>query len=148
MNNTLFEKSCGAVVFTRTENYIKYLLVKSVEGIWGFPKGHMMVGESERQTALREIKEETDLDVRLIDGFRIIDEYLISPRGDKPAINKQVVYFLATFKDQMFTPQESEISEIVLTGFDTAISLFSFDGHRRVLTTANDFLLPHLNLLN
>ena len=71
------EKSCGAVVFTRVNGEIKYLLIKSVTGFYGFPKGHVEIGESETQTALREIFEEVGLRVRLIPDFRREDEYYI-----------------------------------------------------------------------
>ena len=50
-----YEKSCGAVVFTRIDNNIKYLLIQNLEGIYGFPKGHVEDGESETQTAIREV---------------------------------------------------------------------------------------------
>ncbi len=143
MNETSSEKSCGAVVFIEQDHKFKYLLVKSLAGIWGFPKGHTIMGESEQQTALREIKEETNVDVNLLDGFRIVDEYVIPPKNATPIVNKQAVYFLATFRDQACAPQESKISEIALVDFDTAVSLFSFEGHKRILTSANAFLLSN-----
>ena len=40
------EKSCGAVVFTRAEEGIRYVLVQSFEGKFGFPKGHMEGSEN------------------------------------------------------------------------------------------------------
>ena len=55
------EKSCGAVVFTRLNGEIKYVIIQSLAGYYGFPKGHMEAGESEKQTALREVYEETGL---------------------------------------------------------------------------------------
>ena len=62
----LYEKSCGAIVFHRFKDGIKVLLVKNRNGkYWSFPKGHVEKGESEHQTAAREIKEETGLEVRL-----------------------------------------------------------------------------------
>lgn len=57
------ETSAGAVVFTETDGIIKFVLVKSVAGVWGFPKGHPEDGESEREAAEREIREETSLEV-------------------------------------------------------------------------------------
>ena len=45
------EKSCGAVVFTRTGSDIRYLIIQSKEGIYGFPKGHVEDDETEQQTA-------------------------------------------------------------------------------------------------
>ena len=47
-----YEKSCGAVVFTKINNEIRYVLVQQSEGFHGFPKGHMEDGETEEQTAV------------------------------------------------------------------------------------------------
>ena len=59
------EKSCGALVYRITQSGQKELLfIKHRHGThWSFPKGHMEEGESEVQTALREVKEETGSDI-------------------------------------------------------------------------------------
>ena len=57
------EKSCGAVIFNNED---KVLIVKHNAGHWDFPKGHMEAGETEKQTALREVKEETKIDIHII----------------------------------------------------------------------------------
>ena len=72
-----YEKSCGAVVFTRVDGEIRYLLIKSLTGTYGFPKGHVEAGETEIQTARREIFEEVGLSVELLSGFRREDKYRI-----------------------------------------------------------------------
>ena len=69
-----YEKSCGAVVFTKENNEYKFLIVKQLQGFHGFPKGHMEADETEEQTALREIFEEVGVKANLIDGFRVVDE--------------------------------------------------------------------------
>ena len=61
-----YEKSCGAVIFDGD----KVLVIQQVKGHWGFPKGHVENGETEIETALREIKEETNLDVEIISRGR------------------------------------------------------------------------------
>ena len=64
-----YEYSCGAVVFTRIGGEPHYVLVRAKDqpmGCHGFPKGHMEAGETEEQTALREIYEEVGLRVRLL----------------------------------------------------------------------------------
>ena len=66
----LYEKSCGAVIFYKSRQNTKILLVKNSNGrYWSFPKGHIEDGENEHQTAIREIKEETGLDVVIKRAF-------------------------------------------------------------------------------
>ncbi len=133
------ETSCGAVVFTRVADEIRFVIIRSVTGCYGFPKGHIEQGESEQQTALREIKEETGLDVTLLDGFRTTESY-VWMREDGKKIDKQVVYFLAEFRDQTPVPQETEIADVTLMRYEDAMAVFQFDSSRRILTEANEFL--------
>ena len=86
------EHSCGAVIFTREGGGIRYVIIESIEGIFGFPKGHMEDGETERETALREIREVVGLVPRLIDGFEAVERY---PLPRKKDTMKQVTFFLA-----------------------------------------------------
>ena len=53
------EKSCGIIPYLLIDNEIHYLLVKQNNGFICFPKGHVEIGESEEETALRECFEET-----------------------------------------------------------------------------------------
>ena len=132
-----YEKSCGAVVFTREGGEIKYLVIKSLTGIYGFPKGHVEQGETEEETALREVLEETGILVSLLSGFRVDEEY---PLPQKEDTIKQVVYFLGEYCDQEPRYQASELSDAVLVDYETAMSLFQFDSSRRILTEADKFL--------
>ena len=85
------EISCGAVIARQTENGREILLIRHVNGgHWAFPKGHMEGNETESETALREIREETGLTVTLDTGFRAVVTY--SP---KPGVMKDVIYFAA-----------------------------------------------------
>lgn len=135
----LYEKSCGAVVYRQTNEGIKYLLVCEHGGFWVFPKGHVEKGESEQETALREVKEETGLDVSFIEGFRAKDEHNLAREG-RPNTMKQTIYFLAKSEEQKLVPQESEISKIVLLDYESAMSVLQFDGFKKVLMQAHDFL--------
>ena len=134
----IYEKSCGAVVFTRSDNKIQYLLIRNLSGIYGFPKGHVEPGETEEETALREILEEVGLKITLVSGFRSEDEH---PIPQKENTIKQIVYFLGEYHNQEFTFQKEELSEALLIDYETAMSLFQFDSSKRILTEANNFLL-------
>ena len=86
-----YEKSCGAIVYRKYHGNTEILLIKhNKSGYWSFPKGHMEKDETEAETALREIKEETGIDVLVDTGFR--ETVAFSPR--KETI-KTVVYFVA-----------------------------------------------------
>ena len=85
------EKSCGAIVYRKKEGVIQFLLIHQTLRHWTFPKGHVEDGESEQQTAYREILEETGVKVSFEDGFRVINTY--SPKEDTL---KDVIFFFST----------------------------------------------------
>ncbi len=129
------EKSAGAVVFYRGEQ-IEYLLLLS--SYWGFPKGRMEPGEDERATALREVREEAGVDVMLIDNFREVDAYSFT-RKSAP-VEKQSVYFLAQARDRNSRISHEHHAMVWLT-FDEAIARLNYEGGRKILRKANDFIL-------
>lgn len=139
----LYEKSCGAVVFRRQGTHLRFLVIKNVKGKnWGFPKGHVEFGESERETALREIMEETGLQVRLFDGFRCSIQYSIWGRA-----SKQVVFFLAETQEENVVMQESEIERYAWLSFNEALGIFRFENDRRVLRCATGWLKKNNHIL-
>ena len=133
-----YEKSCGAVVFTIVDNCIKYLLIQNRNGIYGFPKGHVEDGESEMQTAIREVFEEVGIKVELLNGFRTEDEHLIP---NKENTIKKIVYFLGEYNNQKINYQKEELSNAELVDYETALALFQFESSKRILKEANDFLI-------
>lgn len=131
------EKSCGAVVFTRLEREIRYVIIRHLGGHCGFPKGHMEPGEEEQTTALREIREEVGLRPVLIDGFREEENYLLP---NKPGVAKQVVYFLAEYSGQMIHTQPEEVAQAWLLPYEEALSALTFREAREILKKAHKFL--------
>lgn len=131
------EKSCGAVIYRKRSGNIEYLLVKNKRGgNWGFPKGHIEIGETEYDTAMREVKEETGLDIVPLNGFRVLSEY--HPRGK---IFKQVVFFLAEMPETgEIVPQQAEIDRYMWADYGLAMRTFRFNNDRNVLTKARDWL--------
>ena len=133
------EKSCGAIVYTIEHGELKYVIICSKEGIYGFPKGHIEGTESEEETALREVLEETGLSVQLIGNFKAEDTYTFTRNGDTRL--KHIVYFLAEYSNQMPKAQEEELSSVHLMDFETAISLFQFESSKRLLNEVHNFLM-------
>lgn len=127
------EKSCGAVVFTRVDGEIKYVLAQAIGGHYGFPKGHMEPGETEKETALREVAEEVGLRPVLLSGFREVSEYLL-PGTD---IHKQAVFFLGEYTNQPIVIQEAELKSAPLVTYEEGMALLTHEDNRRILTAAH-----------
>ncbi|MGE5264164.1 MAG: bis(5'-nucleosyl)-tetraphosphatase [Acidobacteriota bacterium] len=132
--NILIEKSAGAIVFYPGER-IEYLLLLST--YWGFPKGRIEKKEDERTAALREVREETGLEVAIVEGWREADDYWYQLKGQR--VHKQAVFFIAQAPSR-----ESKISweheDMAWLTFEAALDRLKFDNLRQLLTGANAFI--------
>ena len=99
------------------------ILIAHNNNTYQFPGGHTHEGESLDDCVIREIKEETGLSVRLIDGFRTEDEHPLIREG-KPETIKKIIYFAAVYENQETHAQESEITEIRLMTYEEAMKAF------------------------
>lgn len=130
-------KSCGFVVFKREKNENYYLIIKSLNGDIGFPKGHVEPGESEIETALRELLEETGVRVETIVEFRQQIEYPLPNVRD--AI-KQSVYFLGKSVSSDIVCQKSEVAEACFMPYESALNSLTFVETKRILMAAEHFI--------
>lgn len=119
------EKSCGAIIINETG---KILLIKHNKGHWAFPKGHVEANETEIETALREIKEETNLEVEINQNIREITTY--SPKEN---VIKDVIYFAATNPTGNIKLQEEEVSEYAWLDLEESLNTITHDDDKRLL---------------
>lgn len=127
------EKSCGAVIYRKQKGELEILLIQHKNGgHWAFPKGHVEKKETEEETALREIREETGLKVKLDTGFRASVTY--SP---KPDVMKDVIYFAAKADSDKVKAQQEEVLDIRWEAPEKAVELVTFANDREIL---KDFL--------
>ena len=128
----IHEKSCGAVVYRKHHGNTEILLIKHLNsGHWSFPKGHIENSENEIETAKREIKEETGIDVIIDHTFREIVTY--SPRKDT---QKVVVYFLGKAINHQYIPQKEEIAEVRWFDIGYASNVLTYDNDKTIVNKA------------
>lgn len=128
------EKSCGAIVYRKFHGNTELLLIKNQNGgHWSFPKGHVEGDETEEETAIREIMEETGISVILDTSFRHVITY-----APKKETTKDVVYFLARAVTYDYTPQEEEIAQIKWVEINHATTLLSYDNDRQLVSQAKE----------
>ena len=129
------EKSCGAVVYKKEEEKIYFLIEEMKAGHYSIPKGHVEKNETEIETALREIKEETNLEVNLDSNFREVVSY--SPYE---GCIKDVVFFVAKAKTFDMKEQLIEVTSLKWLEPVEAINILTFDSDKEVLKKALKYL--------
>ena len=130
-----YEKSCGAVIFRKAEEW-NVLLIRHAKGRHiSFPKGHVEAGETESQTAEREILEETGLRVRVDRRFRAENRYIL-----RPDTQKLVVIFAALTEQAEITPQPEEIAEAFWLPYDAALTRLTYERDRKIMRDAFEHL--------
>ena len=133
-----YESSCGAVVFCEPAQHDtrKFLLIRNRRSAhWGFPKGHVERGETYRETAIREVLEETGVSITILPGFEKRSDYTIQGR-----IEKSVTIFLAKTDCPNLKMQEEEIEDCNWFTFDDAMRQLNYENDKRILAQAGQFL--------
>lgn len=108
--DSIYRKSCGVIPYRKTERGIEVLrLLQRENNKWSFPKGHAEAGETEQETALRELKEETGLTTQLYPDFRAVSRHAMSD-----LVTKEIVLFLGE------VTREPVIGDNEIAGFQWA----------------------------
>ena len=119
-----YEKSCGAIVVDDE----KVLLVKHNAGHWDFPKGHVEEGETEIETAIREVKEETNIDIKIEKENKYISEY--SPKEN---VMKTVIYFIGEKVGGEDKPQIEEVSDVEWLDVNKAVERITHQRSKEIM---------------
>lgn len=133
----LREKSCGAIVFLKNDA-VRYLLLHYEAGHWDFVKGNVEPNESEKDTVIRELREETGItDAKFIEGFREKIEYFYRRQGAK--VHKEVIFFLAETQTEKVEISHEHIGYIWLD-YQNALEKLTFKNAKMLLTKAHELL--------
>lgn len=118
------EIAAGIIVYRKTDEGPKFLLLYRGNGYWNFPKGKIESEEKSLQAAFREVKEETGIskkDLRLIEDFKIDEKYIFK-RG-KEKVFKIAIFYLA----------ETEKSNIKISSEHSGYGWFEYREAKKML---------------
>jgi len=117
--------SAGIIIFRRTQEGLKFLLLYHGRNYWNFPKGKIETTEGSWQAALREVREETGLkasELKFIQNFKTYERFYF--RRGKENIFKIVILYLA----------ETKQPRITISHEHEGYGWFTFSEARRVLS--------------
>ncbi|MFC6274371.1 bis(5'-nucleosyl)-tetraphosphatase [Levilactobacillus tangyuanensis] len=137
------ENASGAVVYRLNGNTPEYLLLKSATSdFWGFPKGHVEGTETDVETAVREIREETALNVTVDESFQATVDYDMANGHHKHV----VLYTAKVPANVTIERQQIEISQFGWFDYAAARERLTYDNLKDLLDQANHYLTgatPH-----
>jgi 8-oxo-dGTP pyrophosphatase MutT (NUDIX family) len=138
VNVVIREKSCGAVIFINTGEQTKYLLLNYAGGHWDFVKGNVEPNENEKETVVRELKEETAItDAQFMDGFKETIAYFYRRQG--LTVHKEVVFFVMESHTEKVELSFEHVGYIWLD-YKRAMEKLNFKNAKDVLQKAHDLL--------
>lgn len=133
------EASFGIIPLSKATGRWEVFLIRHRRGgHWGFPKGRAEVNESSERAAMRELKEETNLDVvRFLSQEPLHEQYQLFRRGKR--VCKKVLYYLAEVDGQI-SLQKEEIAEGSWASFEEAQNKLTHEEGRAILAQIEDIL--------
>ncbi|MCA9353317.1 transcription antitermination factor NusB [Candidatus Nomurabacteria bacterium] len=90
------DQKAGSVVFSRGKDGIMFAMVHDVFGYWTLSKGGVEEGETPEEAVIREVKEEINLDIKVLKQLGE-NEYIAS-HPERGKVRKHVFYFLSEAK--------------------------------------------------
>lgn len=132
-------RSAGTMVYRVRNNKKEFLIVQGRRGkVWEFPKGNIEKGESPKDAAIRETREEAGLSVKILEGFKHDIHY--NPANH---IKKTVTFYIATTKNTRVKILRKEIRAYAWMSYNKARRKITFDNAKKAL----DHAVQHLKNL-
>jgi 8-oxo-dGTP diphosphatase len=130
--------SAGGVVFRgcRKPRVLLIMPAKGKRRRWSLPKGRVEPGERYWQTARREVREETGVNVKVLDPIERVRYYFMAHDDEGVEVNKRVHYFLMRYEGGELRPQLEEVRQARWFPVEEVERLLAFENERRVFRAA------------
>lgn len=135
--------SAGIIIFRRTKEGVKFLLLYHGRNYWNFPKGKLEKEERSWETAVREASEETGLkpaEMRMAKNFKAYERFSFGKGKDR--VFKVVILYLAETRQPNITVSYEHEGYGWFTFSEAKRVISKYPENVRILTTAYEFLRP------
>lgn len=130
--------SAGGVVFRLVDGIVQVVICgRDADGVWGLPKGTPDEGESREQTALREVSEETGLEVRILDKVGVV-EYWFAREGIR--YHKLVHHYLMEAIGGDTSLHDHEYDRVEWRDVEDALKTLTFKNEVEIVAKARDMI--------
>ncbi len=133
--------SGGVVIAVRDGTHHVALIATRNKTRWGLPKGAVGPDESSEAAALREVREETGLEARIV---RRLDTIEYSFRAGDTLILKSVDFYLMDYVAGELEPQLTEVDDVQWVELGSSLQRASFESERKLLEMVLSSLQPSL----
>lgn len=123
------EFSAGGVVIKDKK---EVLLIKNPSNIWTFPKGHIEKGETKEEAAIREVKEETNIDAEIVTYLGEISYFFV---WGGVRVYKTVYFFLMRYVAGIPVPSW-EVKDARFFPLERAKQLLKYKGDKEIFSKA------------
>lgn len=133
--------SAGIIIYRKTREGLKFLLLYHGHNYWNFPKGKLEAAERSWQAAVREVSEETGLkhsELRFVENFKAYERFTFGKGTGQ--VFKIVILYLAETKQPNITVSYEHEGYGWFTFSEAKKLLYRYPENIRILTTAYDFL--------
>ena len=135
----------GVIIFSKIWDDIKTVLVQTHRGYYSFPKGKLEKGEKDFDGAIRELKEETGIDYKILTFIKDVELEELSVKG-----NPSVKYYIAILEEEYnnFVFDEDELKNVEWFTIENALELDGLrKGRKETLKKAYELYLKFIKKL-
>ena len=126
--------SAGGVVYRATNGTVEFVLGgRDAPATWSLPKGTPDPGETIKQTALREVREETGLEVTVESDLGLIEYWFRKPGA---RVHKRVQFYLMSSSGGAIDDHDPEFDHVAWFTSDDALKTMSFPSEVAVVNKA------------
>jgi 8-oxo-dGTP pyrophosphatase MutT (NUDIX family) len=105
--------------------------------LWSLPKGHIELGETAEQTAIREVAEETGVQGSVLAALGSIDYWFVT---EDRRVHKTVHHYLMRFLGGELCDEDLEVSEVAWVPIEELPSRLAYADERRLAVLARELI--------